>query len=336
MPQTDPLSVTVVATVFNEADHIGRLLDSLAAQTRWPDQIVIVDGGSTDGTLDALQERARCGDLPLTVVSRPGANISAGRNAAIATARGPVVACTDAGVRLDPGWLAAVTAPFADGARFVAGFFRPEPAGPFETALGATTLPELADIDPARFLPSSRSVALRKEVWTAAGGYPEWLDYCEDLVFDFRALDADGPLAFAPDAVAHFRPRPDLRAFALQYYRYARGDGKADLWLGRHLVRYVTYLVLGPALALLALLHHPAWAVLLLAGFAAMLAKPYRRLVRQWGSLSLGERMQAVLWVPVVRVTGDVAKMIGYPVGRAWRWRHHPPAWRPSPEVGKR
>jgi hypothetical protein len=31
------------------------------------------------------------------------------------------------------------------------------------------------------------------------------------------------------------------------------------------------------------------------------------------------EKLQAILWVPVIRITGDIAKMIGYPVG--WQWR---------------
>jgi hypothetical protein len=40
--------------------------------------------------------------------------------------------------------------------------------------------------------------------------------------------------------------------------------------------------------------------------------------------LSWGERVQAILWVPVIRVTGDVAKMLGYPVGWLWRLRRLP------------
>jgi hypothetical protein len=35
----------------------------------------------------------------------------------------------------------------------------------------------------------------------------------------------------------------------------------------------------------------------------------------------------AALLIPVIRVVGDVAKMIGYPVGWRWRLRNHPPQW---------
>jgi len=50
-----PMRVSVVATVLNEADSLPRLLDSLAAQTRLPDEVVICDGGSPDGPLSLLE-----------------------------------------------------------------------------------------------------------------------------------------------------------------------------------------------------------------------------------------------------------------------------------------
>ena len=46
---------------------------------------------------------------------------------------------------------------------------------------------------------------------------------------------------------------------------------------------------------------------------------PYRRLRPRLKQMHWGERLQAILWVPVIRVTGDMAKMIGYPAGLLWR-----------------
>jgi glycosyltransferase involved in cell wall biosynthesis len=322
------MKVSVVATVLNEAQSLPRLLDSLAAQSRQPDEVIICDGGSTDGTLAMLEAEER---LPLHVISRPGANISEGRNVAIAAAKSELIAVTDAGVQLSPDWLASIVAPLEnDEASVVAGFFRPDPHTVFEVAMGATVLPELRDIHPEHFLPSSRSVAFRKDAWEAVGGYPEWLDYCEDLIFDFRLRDCCGPFAFAPEALAYFRPRPSLRAFFVQYYRYARGDGKADLWRKRHAIRYLTYLVAAPLIALAGLLRHPGWWALYLIALPGMFWVPWRRLPGLWGELSWAQRLKAALWVPVIRITGDVAKMIGYPVGLWWRWRRRDrvPDWR--------
>jgi glycosyltransferase involved in cell wall biosynthesis len=321
-------SISVVATVRNEGQHLCSLMDSLAKQTHAPDEVIICDGGSTDDTLDILQRYAQAGPLPLRVMVRRGANISQGRNAAIAEAGGSIIAVTDAGVRLEPHWLAALIAPFErePHTQLVSGFFTPDPRSAFETALGATTLPALDEVAPMRFLPSSRSVAFRREAWQAVGGYPEWLDYCEDLLFDLALRERYGPFVFAPQAVVHFRPRPGLAAFFRQYYRYARGDGKAHLWPKRHAIRYATYLVAAPLLALLSLHYTPRWLLVMVAGAAIMFYTPYKRLIAAFRSadgpcLSLAEKLQALAWVPVIRVTGDVAKMLGYPVGRWWRWR---------------
>ncbi len=335
--------VSVIATVKNEAHAVHRLLDSLAAQTRPPDEVIIVDGGSTDGTVEVLEEYAAGRGLPLKVLVRPGTNISQGRNAAIAVASGEIIASTDAGVRLSPNWLEELGKPFEkereekrisescpepsrrirgkEELYVVSGFFLPDPQTVFETAMGATVLPTLADVKPEKFLPSSRSVAFRKVAWERVGGYPEWLDYCEDLVFDFKLREL-GPFAFASQSLAYFRPRTSLTAFFQQYYRYARGDGKADLWRVRHAIRYSTYLIATPAIFLLGLWRTPLWWLLLLVGGAIVLWTPYKRLWPMIKSYSFADKVKAILWAPIIRVTGDVAKMTGYPVGVLWRLRH--------------
>lgn len=324
-------SVSVIATVLNEAGSIQALLHSLSGQARLPDEVVIVDGGSTDGTWEILQSMTAQGDYHLRALSRPGANISAGRNAAIQAARGGIIAATDAGVRLEPDWLERLVAPFEGDSPpdVVSGFFAPDPHSLFERVLGAVTLPLLEEIDADHFYPSSRSVAFRRSAWEAVEGYPEWLDYCEDLIFDFALRDAGYKFAFAPDAVAFFRPRPDLRAYYRQYYRYARGDGKADIWRLRHLIRYATYGLCVPALIVLAIVHHPIWWAIMALGMAAMMRPSLRRLWPRLRGLSVHEQMLAILWVPIIRWVGDVAKMIGYPVGVWWRWHHALP--RPWP-----
>lgn len=313
--------VSLICTVLNESQTIHKLLNSIAEQSRLPDEIVIVDGGSTDNTVALIQAFAERHGLPLQLIHAPGANISRGRNLAIDAAAGPIVASTDAGVRLDDGWLDALCQPFETNAsaKVVSGFFVPDCTSTFEVAMGATVLPILADIDPLTFLPSSRSIAFLKSAWQQAGQYPEWLDFCEDLIFDFRLRDLTGPFLFAPTAVAYFRPRSSLRAFFKQYYQYARGDGKADLWRKRHAIRYFTYLAAVPLLLTLGLLGSPWWWSLGLLGAVGMFATAYRRLPLLWGDLPLVEKIKAAMWIPVIRISGDVAKMVGYPVGLQWR-----------------
>lgn len=323
------MRIGVIATVYNEAESLSRLLDSLLDQSRPPDEIVICDGGSSDGTADLLQDYA--GRNPeIKVIIAPGANISQGRNRAIAVSTARVIAVTDAGVRLSPRWLESLTAPFeSEETMAVAGFFEPDARNAFEIAMAATVLPLVDEIDPERFLPSSRSVAFLKESWAKAGGYPEWLDYCEDLIFDWRLNDLrpaqKSGFAWAPDALVYFRPRSSLSSFWLQYYRYARGDGKADLWRKRHGLRYATYLLLIPALVGHGLWGRK-WPILgwlgLFAGAIVYLARSWQRLLRLWGPLSPGGRVLASFYVPFIRLVGDLAKMCGYPVGLFWRRKH--------------
>ncbi len=318
--------VSLIFTVLNEAASIEVLLDSLCKQTRPPDEVVVVDGGSKDGTYQKLKRFAQGAPFHVQVLSRPGSNISEGRNAAIAHAQGPLIASTDAGVRLEEDWLAEITAPFekSNAPDVVSGFFVPDPHSLFERVLGAVTLPRLDEIDPQTFHPSSRSVTFSRRAWQAIGGYPEWLDYCEDLLFDFALREAGFTFAFNQNAVVHFRPRPTLRAFFKQYYRYARGDGKADFWRYRHALRYAFYLLACPLLTALTLLQHPAWLLVLIGILAASMYRPYRRLAPHLRDLPWEGRLRACAWVPLIRWTGDIAKMLGYPVGVWWRWHHAP------------
>ena len=338
------MRVSVIATVYDEGDSIRPLLDSLMEQTRQPDEVVICDGGSQDGTVAIMREYS--GRLTgLRIIEAAGANISQGRNEAIAAAAGPIIATTDAGVRLDPCWLERLVAPLeacqqsAAGkeerqaeqlaSQAVAGFFVPDVSGPFQLAMGATVLPRADEVVPATFLPSSRSMAFAKELWRHVGGYPEWLDYSEDLVFDLRikavAADREAAFAWAPDAVAMFRPRTTLKAFWQQYFRYARGDGKADLWRTRHAIRYATYLLLIPALV-----GHGLWGqearwlgwLGLIAGGGVNCARPWRRLWLMGKGSPGGELLLSALLVPVIRLVGDVAKMAGYAFGLIWRRRN--------------
>jgi hypothetical protein len=132
-----------------------------------------------------------------------------------------------------------------------------------------------------------------------------------------------GSFAFAPEAIAHFKPRGSLKSFCKQYYLYARGDGKANLWLKRHLIRYGTYLIGVPIIALLSAIS-PWFLLLYVIGAALYLKRPYQRLIPSLRSLERSGQLKAIGWVPVIRVAGDIAKMMGYPIGSAWRIRHKP------------
>lgn len=318
-----PPTLSLVCTVRDEADNIADLLDSMLTQSRPPDEIVINDCGSRDAT--AAIVRACAAREPRVRLVSGGHNISSGRNNAIANATGPLIACTDAGLVLDRDWLARIVAPLErehEPADLVGGYYRPAPQSTFELALAATNYRTPAEIAPSRFLPSGNSMAFRKPLWVALGGFPEWVDHCEDLVFDLAALRAGYRCCFVPDALVHFRPRSSFRAFARQYFFYARGDGVADLWRKRHAIRYATYFT--ALLLLLAAWRYPTVrglnvrglvSLLLLVGGTSYTFSPYRRLLPHLRGLPWHRQMFALALVPAIRLVGDCAKMVGYPPG---------------------
>ncbi|GAA1859985.1 glycosyltransferase [Myceligenerans crystallogenes] len=309
--------MSLVMTVLNESGSLPAFLGSLAGQTVLPDELVVVDGGSADGTVALLEEWSRTAPVKVTVIVAPGANISRGRNLAISGAQHDLIAVTDAGTRLAPGWLAALVAALRDDVDVVSGFFGPMWDSWHERLFACVLMPLADEIDPATFLPSSRSLLLRRSAWRAAGGYPEWLDYCEDLVLDLALRKAGLRFAFQPEAIARWSARDTWRGYATQYYRYARGDGKSGLWPRRHALRYGAY-----ALGLAGLLAPSPGIVrpLLVLGFLGYAARFLRRAWRRRPAGAFAT-LRFLAAVPAVVVVGDVAKMAGYPAGLAWRRR---------------
>jgi GT2 family glycosyltransferase len=305
----------LIATLKDEAGSIGPFLDGLLRQSRLPEEIVLVDGGSTDGTIEEIERAQASAPVPIRLIEAPGANISEGRNVAVAEAANEVIAVTDAGTRPRTDWLEKLVAPFESEPRtgVSSGFFLPGGEGWRQRTLAIAITPQREEIDPDKFLPSSRSVAFRRSWWSEVGGYPEWLRHCEDLVFDIELRKAGAPFAFVPDSIVVWDARPDLRSFARQYFNYARGDGHANLWPKRHLLRYAAYAV-GLLVVSRGGLPRLAWAALL-AGWLGYQAKFFRRLVRIPPSASRAEQARAFAYLPVIVTTGDVAKMVGYAIG---------------------
>lgn len=315
-------SITLLLTVKNEEESLPAFFASVDSQTLLPNEVVLVDGGSTDGTLDVARRWKTT--LPFIIVSEPGANISTGRNLALERATGTIVAVCDAGTRLAPDWLEKITEPFGRPSNLqpdvVAGFFEADPTSVFELTLGTTTLPDVDEIRAERFLPSSRSIAFRRGLFDSGVRYPQWLDYCEDLIFDLKLKRAGARFEFNPGARVAFRPRTSVRSYWLQYYRYARGDGKAGIFGPRHVARYATYLGLLPW----AMQRRDRFAVATIGiGTLVYVWKPLRRLRRRRKQFKGRQYVVAHALVPVLRLIGDVAKMTGYPVGLWWRWHRY-------------
>jgi hypothetical protein len=89
------LTLSVVIPTFNRAGTVGRVLSSIVRQTVRPDEVIVVDDGSTDNTVGVLAWWEWAGTLPLRVVHQENLGASAARNAGIAAATGDLIALID-------------------------------------------------------------------------------------------------------------------------------------------------------------------------------------------------------------------------------------------------
>ncbi len=312
--------VALIVTVRNEAATVGPLIDSILAGTRVPEEMVIADGGSTDGTWEILRGRASSAPR-IRAVLAPG-NRSVGRNAAVRASRSPIVACTDAGVEVEPEWLERITRPFAEepGVDVVAGFYLPAGKTPFERAAGVVSAPSLREVDPARFLPSTRSVAFRRAAWERVGGFDESLAHNEDTPFALALKRSGARFVFTPTARVRWRPRGNLSAFFRQHRRFGFGDGESRVQ-GSFYARLAAKYALGALLIAGGFRYRVCWWVFF-AGVALFAAGQARR---GRGRIGVAER---VLLVPFLKLVYDAAYLSGYLKGRAT------PPVRPLPGPG--
>ncbi|WP_175060130.1 glycosyltransferase [Thermococcus sp. 2319x1] len=233
------LPVSLICTVKNEEESIRELLDSMLNQVALPDEIIIVDGGSTDNTVQIIREYIRRG-APIKLIVKEGANIAEGRNIAIRNSRNDIIASTDAGCVLDKNWIYEITKPlFEDpSVDVVIGWYEPLAATKFEEIAAELTYPKLKWVKKNlhKFLPSSRSVAFRKKCWERVGGYPEHLYTAEDTVFDIEMKEAGCNFVFNPKAFVYWKVRPSLRSLFKAHYLYAKGDAEAGLYFIPYLI----------------------------------------------------------------------------------------------------
>lgn len=299
--------VSLITTVFNEIASIDDFLDSVRSQTRQPDEVVIVDAGSTDGTVERLEAAAR-GDSRLRVIVSPG-NRSQGRNVAIAQAAHDVIACTDGGCTLDPRWLEEITSPFADGAEWVAGFYRVDAARTIDRCIGLTIVYVIEEVDRDLFLPSARSMAMKKSAWQRVGGFPESVTFGEDTLFDEMMLNAGFHPTFASEATVGWHPPTGFLGLARTSFSWGRGDGAAGLRGSYYKRTLLAYAGVASLAALLAGTR-PRLLPLALLPVVPPVWKSIRYKLRHEPSPA------RFVYLPAARITATTANLAGFITGR--------------------
>jgi len=235
---------SVVCTCFNEEHTIAALLDSLLHQTAVPAEVIIYDAASTDRTLAVIDQWRREVEpsFALRVAAGDRVPIAQGRNQAAAEAQEQILVFADAGTSLDRAWAERLLAPFAHRpeTEVSMGWYRPITRNIFEESAAYFIVPRLDAVNPMVFLPSARSLAVRRDVFTAVGGFPEHLTFAgEDTLFDYYLKTAVKHAAFVPDAIVHWRMPEGIWALARTIYRYARGDAEGGMMFWDYYLKLV-------------------------------------------------------------------------------------------------
>lgn len=307
------MKVSLCITTYNEEKHIGKLLDSIVEQTTPPDEIIIVDGGSSDKTIaiiEAYKKKEPFLQKHLKFLSIPNATRPKGRNLSIEKATHDVIAITDAGCVLDKDWLQEIASPFAnEKIEVVSGYYAGRPRNIFEKSLVPYVLVMPDRVNASSFLPSTRSMAMKKSVWRRMGGFPQEYRWNEDYVFAKKLKKEHVVMEFAPKAIAYWIPRETLASGWYMFYSFAKGDVQAGIFRPKAMLLVIRILV-GIALLIYAFMAQSfiVWVItggLIFLYLLWAVLKNYRYV----------NNLQAIIFLPLWQITADSAVSIGTIVG---------------------
>lgn len=232
-PPEDDL-VTIVIPVRDEESFIESCVGSVLAQDHEALQIVVVDGGSRDRTVELLRG-LQTGEPRIDLLSNPAGRIPISLNMGLASARGRWLVRVDAHSTVPPNYVRVLVGHLRTGRWGGVGGRKD---GVAETRRGraiAAALGSRAGVGNSAYHYASRPQetdhvpfgAYPVDLLRALGGWNEKLVANEDYEMDHR-IRLDGKrLLLDPAVRVQWRSRETLRALARQYLRYGRG--KADV-----------------------------------------------------------------------------------------------------------
>ncbi len=301
------MKISFITTVFNEEKTIVQFLTSLRSQTLKPDEIIIVDGGSTDATVSVISSKQK--NLKIKIIEKRG-NRSIGRNEAIKNATGDVIICSDAGNILDRNWIKNIVKPFINSKiDVVAGYYKGKVQTVFQKSLIPYVLVMVDKVDPNNFLPATRSMAFRKTIWKKIGGFNEKLSHNEDYDFSRRLEKIKAKIVFAKDAIVCWIPRKNFKETFVMFFRFAFGDAEATIFRSKVLLIFLRYILSIYFIFLIVLYRSLLGAMILLACILLYLiwsvSKNYKYV----------NDKQAIFILPFLQITSDIAVLSGTTIG---------------------
>lgn len=221
------ISVSLVIPVRNESGSLRDLVSSIGRQKFQPEEVIVVDGGSTDDSVEVATALA-AGYPKLKIIETSGAMPGEGRNIGIREARCEWVALTDAGITLTEDWLEQLVSRVTEepDADIVYGNYAPVTDTLFTRIAAVTYVP--AQLPETIRGTTIASYLMRKAVWEKAGGFPD-ARAAEDLAFMEAAEEAGFVAVTAPKAMVHWQLCPTVFGTFRRFVLYS----KHNVWAGR-------------------------------------------------------------------------------------------------------
>ena len=215
--------ISVVIPHLNQSEHLARCLASLYAGARKPDEVFVVDNGSTN------MPQAICAAYSGVILLRettPGPGPA--RNLGVAAAKCDIIAFIDADCLADPAWLAAVAAAMADPkAQILGGDVRIALQNPDQiTSLEAYESIYAYRMD--RYIAregftGTGNLAVRRDVLAAVGPFAG-LAVAEDRDWGQRATKMGFDLHYVPGMRVYHPARPNFADLAMKWDRHTAHD----------------------------------------------------------------------------------------------------------------
>ena len=221
------LCCSLVTPLKNERESIENLWKAIHSQTRRPDEWIITDNGSTDGTFEWIAREKENSSIPVRLLKLPGFTIAKMMNIAIQEATGGVVACCHGGTRIPSSWLAGLLSPLIENPEIdvVAGTWQVEGTTINKGWIARTMEGRGCLSDLESYLPASRSLAFKRSAWESVKGFPEWLPmFGEDTLFAIRLKASGCVFSLAREACVGWHPKSTLAGLFRQERLYSEAN----------------------------------------------------------------------------------------------------------------
>jgi len=203
------MRVAVTSAVYNEEKNIARFLEALLAQSRKPDEIVLVDDGSRDRTALVIQEYASK-HPSIRCLSQTNRGPAAARNAAWRSASADVCVFTDGDCVPDSNWLEKLLPPFSESdVGAAAGTYRTlNPNKLLARFIGLEIAWRYRNIRGEVDAHGSYNLAVRRELLEVLGGFKEDYPYPSGEDWDLTyKISSKAKIRYVPEAVVgHTHP----------------------------------------------------------------------------------------------------------------------------------